>query len=43
MIITCQAKPIFCDIRMDDYNIDEEKIEALITTKTKAICVVHFS
>ena len=28
---------------MDDYNIDEEKIESLITERTKAISVVHFA
>jgi len=43
MIIMCWAKPVFCDIKMDDYNIDEEKIESLITEKTKAISVVHFA
>lgn len=34
------AKPIFCDIK-DDYLIDEEKISALISDKTKAILPVH--
>lgn len=43
MILLTWAKPVFCDIRMDDYNIDEEKIESLVTDKTKAIAVVHFS
>ncbi len=39
--LMCGAKPIFCDIK-DDGNIDEEKIEALITPKTKAIVPVDF-
>ncbi len=43
MIIACQAKPVFCDIKIYDYNIDETKIEDLITKKTKAISVVHFA
>lgn len=43
MIIACWATPVFCDIKMDDYNINEEKIESLITPKTKAISIVHFS
>ncbi len=43
MIIACWALPVFCDIKLDDYNIDEEKIEELITKKTKAISVVHFA
>lgn len=34
-------KPVFCDIKPDDYTIDPEKIEALITDKTVAIIPVH--
>jgi len=37
------ARPIFCDIRSDNLNIDEEKIEALITDRTKAIVPVHYA
>jgi len=37
------AKPIFADIRSDTLNIDESKIEALITPKTRAIVVVHYA
>lgn len=33
--------PVFCDIHMEDYTIDEEKIENLITEKTSAIIPVH--
>lgn len=33
--------PVFCDIKRDDYTIDPEKIEALITEKTTAIVPVH--
>lgn len=33
--------PVFCDINPDDYTIDENKIEALITDKTSAILPVH--
>jgi dTDP-4-amino-4,6-dideoxygalactose transaminase len=36
------ARPIFCDIRSDNLNIDEEKIEELITERTKAIVPVHY-
>jgi len=43
MLIAIGAKPIFSDIRLDTYNIDETKIEKLITRKTKAIVPVHFS
>lgn len=37
------AKPIFCDIRYDTMNIDENKIEELITDKTKAIYTVDYA
>lgn len=37
------AKPVFCEIREDNFNIDEEKIEKLITNKTKAIVPVHYA
>lgn len=34
------ARPVFCDIGQD-YNIDAEKIESRVTSKTKAILPVH--
>lgn len=34
--------PVFCDIQPDTLNIDPDKIEALVTDKTKAIVVVHY-
>ncbi|MFM8313791.1 MAG: dTDP-4-amino-4,6-dideoxygalactose transaminase [Deltaproteobacteria bacterium] len=37
------AIPKFCDIRPDTMNIDESKIEELITSKTKAIVPVHYA
>ena len=33
--------PVFCDINRDDYTIDVNKIESLITDKTCAIVPVH--
>ena len=33
--------PVFCDINRDDYTIDVNKIEALITEQTVAIIPVH--
>ena len=37
------AKPIFCDIRRDTMNMDENLIESLITPKTKAIYTVDYA
>lgn len=37
------AKLRFCDIREDTLNIDEDKLEDLISIKTKAIVVVHYA
>ncbi len=37
------AVPVFVDIRPDTMNIDEEKIEAAITTRTRAIVPVHYA
>lgn len=37
------AKTVFVDIRPDTMNIDESKIEAAITDKTKAIVPVHYA
>jgi len=36
------AKPVLCDVRRDTQNIDETKIERLITKRTRAIMPVHF-
>ena len=35
------AKPVFVDVKLNDFNIDPEKIEAAITERTKAIMPVH--
>lgn len=37
------AVPVFVDIREDTLNIDERIVEAAITPRTKAICVVHYA
>jgi len=37
------AKPVFADVRPDTLNIDETKIEELITPRTKAIVPVHYA
>ena len=37
------ARPVFIDIRADTLNLDETKLESLITPRTKAIMVVHYA
>jgi len=37
------AVPVFVDIRPDTLNLDENLIEAAITPRTRAICVVHYA
>lgn len=40
-IVRNRLKPVFCDINIDDYTIDVNKIEELITERTCAILPVH--
>lgn len=40
-IVRNGIEPVFCDIKQDDFTIDEEKIESLITDYTVAIMPVH--
>ena len=42
-ILYCQATPVFVDIDLNTLNIDINKIEEKITSKTKAIIPVHFA
>ncbi|PTX42599.1 dTDP-4-amino-4,6-dideoxygalactose transaminase [Christiangramia gaetbulicola] len=37
------AKPVFCDIHSKDMNIDVQKIESLITSKTKMIIPIDYA
>ena len=37
------ARPVFADIRPDTLNLDETKLEALVTPRTRAIVVVHYA
>lgn len=37
------AVPVFIDIRADTLNLDETRLEALITPRTKAIVAVHYA
>ena len=37
------ARPVFADVRPDTLNINEDRIESLITSKTKVIITVHYA
>ena len=37
------ARPVFADVRTDTLNLDEAKLEALVTPRTRAIVVVHYA
>ena len=37
------ARPVFSDIRLDTLNLDEARLEGLVTPRTKAIVVVHYA
>lgn len=41
VVVLAGAKPVFCDISLETFNIDTNKIELLITRHTKAIIPVH--
>lgn len=40
-IVRNGLEPVFCDINPEDYTIDTDKLESLITDKTSAIIPVH--
>jgi dTDP-4-amino-4,6-dideoxygalactose transaminase len=42
-VVRCGAKPVFVDIREDTLNLDERLIEDNVTSRTKAIFVVHYA
>ncbi|MCP3982760.1 MAG: dTDP-4-amino-4,6-dideoxygalactose transaminase [bacterium] len=37
------ARPVFVDVRPDTLNLDESRIEAAVTPRTRAIFVVHYA
>jgi len=37
------AKPVFCDVRPDTLNLDESKLAALFTSRTRAVVPVHYA
>jgi dTDP-4-amino-4,6-dideoxygalactose transaminase len=37
------ARIVFADVRLDTFNLDEARLEALITPRTKALVLVHYA
>jgi dTDP-4-amino-4,6-dideoxygalactose transaminase len=37
------ARPVFCDSRADTLNLDEARLESLITPRTRAIVAMHYA
>ena len=37
------ARIVFADIRPDTFNLDETRLEALITPKTKTVVLIHYA
>lgn len=40
-VLHAGAKPVFVDIRADTLNMDERKVDAAVTPRTKAILAIH--
>lgn len=41
-ILLCRARPVFCDIELDDLNMSAKHLKRLITKRTKVIMPVHY-
>ena len=39
----CGARPVFCDVREHDLNLDATRLAELVTERTKAVLPVHFA
>lgn len=42
VIVHCGAKPVFVDIKIDDFTMDQDSFEKAVTKKTKAVIPVHY-
>lgn len=40
-VLHCNATPIFCDVSLQDWNLDVSAVASAITPRTKAIIAVH--
>ncbi len=37
------GQPVFCDVRPDTLNLDETRLERLVTPRTRAVVVLHYA
>src|SRR5687768_16198670 len=42
-VIEANAIPVFADVSLDSFNLDPAAVEAVITSRTRAIIPVHFA
>ena len=40
-VIRTGAKPVFCDVNIDTWNMDLEDVKKVFTSKTRAMVIVH--
>ena len=40
-VIRSKAKPVFCDVRLDTWNMSLDQVKEKVTKKTKAVLMVH--
>lgn len=43
VIVHCGATPVFADIKKDDFCMDQESLNSVVTKKTKAVIPVHYA
>jgi len=43
VIVHCGATPVFVDIKMDDFTMDQKSLDEATTKKTKAVMPVHYA
>ena len=40
-VLRAGAKPVFCDVSLDSWNMTLDDVKAVVTNKTKAVLMVH--
>lgn len=42
-VVSCGATPVFCDVDPDSQNVTAKEVEAVLTTRTRAVIAVHLA